>query len=168
VDVGRIGANNIAARTNEGSAVKKDTSAKIDTTDKLQKGKGTSFFKRVKNFVRTNITGADRTEEAAGKESWGRGDYGSVKNGALIGTAIGGSSGAVIGYVTTETDPANLPQQTVELEWQEPVLRQKYLGEIPRNNYEPVKSPGMPVGKEISRAFRMMGQEIQNEIDPTR
>ena len=169
MDIGRIGAQNMAGKTGKAPVMKKDTSAKIDTTDKLQKSEGKTFFSRVKDFVRNNITGTQKTEEAAEtKQAWG-GDYGSpVKTGAIVGTTVCGAAGAVAGYVTTETNPDNLPTQTVELEWQEPVMQERYLGEVPKNYYEPVKGAPKSLGKEIGTAFKMLAQGIEHEVDPTK
>lgn len=169
MDIGRINPNNTTGLNSKAPLIKKDTSAIIDTLDKLQKSEGQTFFSRVKSFVRENITGTGKSNEAGEtKQAWGEGSKSPVKTGAIAGTSIGGVAGATIGYLTTETDPNKLPTQTVELRWQEPVLQKGYLGEIPKDYYEPLKGAPQTVGKEISTAFKMFAQSVEHSVDPTK
>jgi len=167
MDIKRVVTPDLTSKARKKPEIVKDESAKINTNDVVQKGEEKSFFQGVRDFVRNNITGTGKAEKAVQKEDWG-GDYGSVKAAALAGTAVGGAAGAVVGYVTTETDPANLPEQSVELEWHEPVMSKRYLGEVPRDYYEPVDNPSKSAGKELSTAWKMLKQGFQQEIDPTR
>ena len=169
MDIGRISSQNTSGLNSKSPVIKKDTSATIDTRDKLQKSEGQTFFSKVKSFVRENITGANKSEETgAAKQAWGEGSKSPIKTGAIIGTSVCGAGGAAIGYFTTETDPNKLPTQTVELRWQEPVLEKGYLGEIPKDYYEPLKGAPKSVGKEISTAFKMFAQNVEHSVDPTK
>lgn len=173
MDIKKVATQDLTASAKKSPDVVKDKSARIDTRDYVQKGEGKSFFQSVKDFVKNNITGTDKSmgtdkaSEVTGKEDWG-GDYGSVKTAALACTAVGGATGAVVGYVTTETDPANLPESSIELEWHEPVMNERYIGEVPRNFYEPVDNSSKSAGKEFATAWKMLKQGFQQELDPTR
>ncbi len=63
MDIGRISSQNTSGLSSKGSMIKKDTSATIDTSDKLQKSEGPSFFSKVKSFVRENITGVNKSKK---------------------------------------------------------------------------------------------------------
>lgn len=175
MDAAKIRPTNIASTPIAGMARKKESSAQIDTRDKLQKSEGKTFFSKVKDFVRENITG-EKEVEASSAGSGGKigvkeacsSDYGSIKPVVAASTAICGAAGAVIGYATTETDVSKLPRQTVELKWNEPVMGEKYLGEVPRDYYESVDNPHKSLGKEFQTAFKEMGQNFHRGLDPTR
>ncbi len=47
-------------------------------------------------------------------------------------------------------------------------MEKGYLGEIPRDYYEPVKGAPQSVGKEISTAFKMFAQNIEHSVAPTK
>lgn len=145
-----------------------ETAAQINTSDTLQKSEPSGFLNRIKCFVKTNITGASSSEGASENKN-NSSDYGSfVKPAAVSGAVIGGIGGAVIGYVTTETDITKLPEQTLELKWSEPVLTKQHVGYIPRDFYEPIQNDTKPIGKEITTAFKVMSQGVRSELDPVK
>ncbi len=164
MEVRRIGGHPAVSSYNKG--VKKATShSNIDTSDKVVKSHTESgFFSKIKKFVKENIVGTS-TKESTSK------DYGSVSvaRSAAIGATVGGAAGAVTGYtIASNIDPSQLPEKSVELEWSEPVMEKRYIGDIPRDYYQPIDHPDKSVGKEIETAFKVLGQSIRNSVDPTR
>lgn len=166
MNIQRIG-NQANVETGRPGNFNKQKPALTDTTDRVSRGETGGFLGKIKNFVRTNITGKTaQSEESVSKEKTR--DFGIVSSAALAGGIVGGTAGAVAGYVTTETDPSKLPENSVDLEWAEPVMQKRYLGEIPRDRYEPINHPYKSVGKELATAFKLAGQDIRDGVDPTR
>ncbi|MCE1247271.1 MAG: hypothetical protein LWY06_11555 [Firmicutes bacterium] len=166
MNISQIGFNNTQRLSGESAGVRNqaaDKPAMIDTSDKLQKSEDTGFFSGLKSFVRKNITGGSETKGCCNDFS-PSGSF--LKKSAVAGTVIGGVTGFAVGYATTETDVSKMPLQTANVEWKEPVMNPRYLGDIPRDHYAPVENASKPIGKEIASIFQKIGNNIQQNLDP--
>ncbi len=100
-----------------------------DTFSKKEEEKGfiDKVTDKIANFIRKNIIGpaGDFTELL-------RKDF--TTQAVTTGTLIGGTTGAIIGYEAAKYELNNA--KTVTLQWQEPVMHDKYLGNIPKSHYQ--------------------------------
>jgi hypothetical protein len=168
MNISSIGLNNNQRINQDSSAVRSQTAerpASIDTSDKVQKGEDPGIFSGLKKFVRNNITGNTKACQPGCGDFTPSGSF--LKKSAVAGTVVGGAAGFVIGYATTETDVSKMPLQTADINWKEPVMTPRYLGDIPRDHYAPVENASKSVGKEIASVFQKLGNSIQQNLDPS-
>lgn len=81
----------------------------------------------ISRFVKKNIVGP--TEKFAHKL---RNDFGTQA--VTAGTMVGGATGAYLGYEAARMEISNA--RSASLQWQEPVMVDKNLGNIPRSHYQ--------------------------------
>lgn len=104
--------------------------------DTVEKGtENTGFFTKMKGLV---ASGVETREEAYRSSDVSIAEkYKCELIGAGTGFVAAGIIGAVIAHNDAMADVNKLPVESVSLNWKEPIMQQKTLGQIPADYYQP-------------------------------
>jgi hypothetical protein len=105
----------------------------MDTVEKGPENAG--FFTKMKGLV---SSGVDTKEEAYRSSDVSIAEkYRCELIGGGVGFVAAGVIGAVVAHSSAMADVNKLPVESVSLNWKEPIMQDKNLGQIPSNYYQP-------------------------------
>lgn len=82
--------------------------------------------------------------------------------GALIGAGIGFGTGLIVGGVQAHNQISNVPINSVTKTWNEPRMQDQYVGQIPRNHYEPNSPFGISISNQSMRDVSASNPVLSN------
>ncbi len=114
---------------------KKEAEGKLpqDTVEKGPENAG--FFTKMKDLVASGVETKDEAYRSSDVSILEK--YRCEAIGAGTGFVAGGIIGAVVAHSSAMADVNKLPVESVSLNWKEPIMQPKTLGQIPANYYEP-------------------------------